>query len=119
MGNNGLESSDSEAGAVSLGGCRRGNSARGRGDTAHASKKESSDSEGGTVFGCRRRIAQAQKRDSDSPDSGEKKKSVLRIRDPGPLDPGSGIRNRSFPGPGFQTHIFDSLMTNFWVKKLL
>ncbi len=72
MGNNGLESSDSEAGAVSLGGCRRGNSARGgRGDTAHASKKESSDSEGSTVFGCRRRVAQAQKRDSDSPDSGD------------------------------------------------
>ncbi len=72
MGSNSLESSDSEAGAVSLGGCRRGNSAHGRrGDTAHASKKESSDSEVGTVFGCRRRIALAQKRDSDSPDSGE------------------------------------------------
>ncbi len=29
-------------------------------------------------------------------------------------DPGSGIV--FFPDPGSQTHIFDSLMTNFWAK---
>ncbi len=43
----------------------------------------------------------------------------LNVADPGSgafltLDPGSGI---GFPDPGFQTHIFDSLMTNFWVKR--
>jgi hypothetical protein len=39
------------------------------------------------------------------------------------LTPGSGIRNRFFPdpgsripGPGSQTHIFESLVTIFWVK---
>ncbi len=31
-------------------------------------------------------------------------------------DLGSGIRNRFFPDPGSQTHIFESLMTTFWVK---
>ncbi len=31
------------------------------------------------------------------------------------MDPGSGIG--FFLDPGFQTHIFDSLMTNFWVKR--
>ncbi len=30
--------------------------------------------------------------------------------------PGSGILNRFFPDPGSQTHIFESLVTNFWVK---
>jgi hypothetical protein len=40
------------------------------------------------------------------------------VADPDPgssafLTPGSGIRNRSFPDPGSQTHIFD----NFWGKK--
>ncbi len=32
------------------------------------------------------------------------------------LTPGSEIRNRFFPDPGSQTHIFDSLETIFWVK---
>jgi hypothetical protein len=39
------------------------------------------------------------------------------------LTPGSGIRNRFFPDPGSripdpgsQTHIFESLVTIFWVK---
>ncbi len=49
----------------------------------------------------------------------------IRIRDPMPFNPGSGIRvsgsgirNRFFPipDPGSKTHIFDSLMNNFWVK---
>ncbi len=42
------------------------------------------------------------------PSSGQ---AVLRIRDPvpfWPLDPGSRIRNRFFPDPGSQTHIFDN-----------
>ncbi len=44
---------------------------------------------------------------------------VLRIRiwDPvpfWPLDPGSGMN--FFPDPGSQTHIFESLVTTFWVK---
>ncbi len=43
------------------------------------------------------------------------------VADPDPgsgafLTPGSGIRNRFFPDPGSQTHIFESLMTIFWVK---
>ncbi len=29
---------------------------------------------------------------------------------------GSGIRNRFFTDPGSQTHIFDRLMTIFWVE---
>jgi hypothetical protein len=33
------------------------------------------------------------------------------------LTPGSGIRNRFIPDPGSQTHIFESLVTIFWVKK--
>jgi hypothetical protein len=51
----------------------------------------------------------------------------IRIRDPGLgafLTPGSGIRNRfipdpgsRIPDPGSQTHIFESLLTTFWVKK--
>jgi hypothetical protein len=45
------------------------------------------------------------------------------VADPDPgsgafLTPGSGIRNRFFPDPGSQTHIFESLVTIFWVKKL-
>ncbi len=32
------------------------------------------------------------------------------------LTPGSGIRNRFFPDPGSQTHIFQGLVTIFWVK---
>ncbi len=43
------------------------------------------------------------------------------VADPDPgsrafLTPGSGIRNRFFPDPGSQTHIFESLVTIFWVK---
>ncbi len=40
-------------------------------------------------------------------------------QDPGSgafFTPGSGIRNRFFPDPGSQTHIFESLVTIFWVK---
>jgi hypothetical protein len=47
--------------------------------------------------------------------------TVLRnwIRDPVPF--GSWIRNRFFPDPGSQPHtgIFDSFMTNFWVKSII
>jgi hypothetical protein len=32
------------------------------------------------------------------------------------LTPGSGIRNRFFPDPGSLTHIFESVVTIFWVK---
>ena len=32
------------------------------------------------------------------------------------LTPGSGIRNRFFPDPGSQTHIFESLVTYFGKK---
>ena len=32
------------------------------------------------------------------------------------LTPGSGNRNGFFPNPGSQTHIFESLLTIFWVK---
>ncbi len=43
------------------------------------------------------------------------------VADPEPgsgvfLTPGSGIRNRLFPDPGSQPHIFESLVTIFWVK---
>jgi hypothetical protein len=41
------------------------------------------------------------------------------VADPGSdafLTTGSGIRNRLFPDPGSQTHIFESLVTIFWVK---
>ncbi len=43
------------------------------------------------------------------------------VADPDPgsgafLTPGSGIRNRFFSDPGSQTHIFESLLTIFWVK---
>jgi hypothetical protein len=43
------------------------------------------------------------------------------VADPDPgsgafLTPGSGIRNRVFPDPGSQTHIFESIVTIFWVK---
>jgi hypothetical protein len=46
-------------------------------------------------------------------------KTVLRIRiqDPGSgafLTPGSGIRNRFFPDPGSQTHMFESSVKIFW-----
>ncbi len=43
----------------------------------------------------------------------------IRIRDPvpfWPLDPGSGIRNRFFPDPGSQDHIFKTFLTIFLVK---
>jgi hypothetical protein len=42
------------------------------------------------------------------------------VADPGYgafLTPGSGIRNRFFPDPGSQSHIFESLVTIFWAKK--
>jgi hypothetical protein len=42
--------------------------------------------------------------------------TVLRIQDPGSgafLNPGSGIRNRFFPDPGSENHIFESLVTIF------
>ncbi len=47
---------------------------------------------------------------------------MLRIRDPGSgafltLDPESGMGLFRIPDP--QTHIFDSLMTNFWVKSTI
>ncbi len=35
------------------------------------------------------------------------------------FEPVSGIRNRFFPDSGSQTHIFDSIMTDFWVKIIL
>jgi hypothetical protein len=41
----------------------------------------------------------------------------IRIRDPvpfRPMDPGSGIRNRFFPDPGSQTHIFDEGPYGSW-----
>ncbi len=43
----------------------------------------------------------------------------IRIRDPvpfWPLNPESGIRNRFFPDPGSQSHIFESLVKIFWLK---
>jgi len=45
--------------------------------------------------------------------------SNVAYPDPGSvvfLTPGPGIRNRFFPDPGFQTHIFESLVTIFGVK---
>jgi hypothetical protein len=56
--------------------------------------------------------------------SGKSAKSsyiVCSVADPEPgsdafLTPGSGIRNRFFPDPGSQTHIFESLVTIFWVE---
>ncbi len=42
------------------------------------------------------------------------------VADPGSgafLTPGSGIRNRFFPDPGSQIHIFESLVTVFLGKK--
>ncbi len=46
---------------------------------------------------------------------------TLSVADPDPgygafLTPGSRIRNRFFPDPGSQTHIFESLVTIFWAK---
>jgi hypothetical protein len=43
----------------------------------------------------------------------------IRIRDPVPLTPGSWIRNRFFPDPGSQTHIFESLMTIFRIESFI
>ncbi len=50
----------------------------------------------------------------------------MKVADPDPrtcafltLDPGSGIGFFRIPDPGNQTHIFDSLMTNFWVKSTI
>jgi hypothetical protein len=46
-------------------------------------------------------------------------KTSVADLDPGSgafLTPGSRIRNRFFPDPGSQTHIFESLVTIFWVK---
>ncbi len=43
----------------------------------------------------------------------------IRIRDPvpfWPLDPGPGIGFFRIPDPGSQIHIFESLLTIFWVK---
>jgi hypothetical protein len=45
------------------------------------------------------------------------------VADPDPgsggfLTPGSGIRKRFFPDPGSQGHIFESLVTIFWGKKI-
>jgi hypothetical protein len=45
--------------------------------------------------------------------------SSVADADPGSgafLTPGSGIQNRFFPDPGSRTHIFESLLTIFWVK---
>jgi hypothetical protein len=43
-----------------------------------------------------------------------------------PLDPGSGMGlfqipdpGSRIPDPGFQTHIFESLVTTFWVKSFI
>jgi hypothetical protein len=52
-----------------------------------------------------------------------KKKSYISVADSGSgafltLDPGSGIGFFRIPDLGSQTHIFDGLMTNFWVKVL-
>jgi hypothetical protein len=50
---------------------------------------------------------------------GEKAVLRIRIRDPVPfwlLDPGSGIDFFWIPNLGSQTHIFESLVTIFWVK---
>ncbi len=47
------------------------------------------------------------------------RKTSVADPDPGSgafLTPGSGIRNRIFPDPGSQIHIFESLVTIFWVK---
>jgi hypothetical protein len=43
------------------------------------------------------------------------------VADPDPgsgafLTPGSGIRKKPIPDPGSQIHIFESLVTIFWVK---
>ena len=35
------------------------------------------------------------------------------------LTPGSGIRNGFSPEPGSQTHIFEILVTTFWVKSFI
>jgi hypothetical protein len=49
------------------------------------------------------------------------KTDYFSVADPDPgsgafLTPGSGIRNRFFPEPGSQTHIFESILKIFWVK---
>jgi hypothetical protein len=46
------------------------------------------------------------------------------VADPDPgsgafITPGSGIRNSFFPDLGSQSHIFESLLTIFWVKSYL
>ncbi len=51
----------------------------------------------------------------------EKEEDIVANPDPGSgafltPGPGSGIRNRFFLDPGSQIHIFDSFVTNFWVK---
>jgi hypothetical protein len=45
----------------------------------------------------------------------------IRIRDQIPFDPGSGIRNTFFriSNPGSQIRIFESLMTDFWIKSTI
>jgi hypothetical protein len=49
------------------------------------------------------------------------KKTFSSVADPDPgsgafLTPGPGLRNRFFPDPGSQTHIFESILKIFWVK---
>ncbi len=58
---------------------------------------------------------------TNKPDFQPFKMAVVSVADPDPgsgafLTPGSGIRNRFFPDPGSQTHIFEGLVTIFWVK---
>jgi hypothetical protein len=55
---------------------------------------------------------------------GEVARLGTSVADPDPgsgafLTHGSGIRNRFFPDPRSQTHIFESLVTIFWVKSSL
>jgi hypothetical protein len=50
-----------------------------------------------------------------------KVRPTTSVADPDPgsgafLTPGSEIRNRFFPDPGSQTHLFENLMTIFWLK---
>ncbi len=47
---------------------------------------------------------------------GIKRWQSTSVVDPDPVDPWILDPNRFFPDPGSQTHVFESLVTIFWVK---
>jgi hypothetical protein len=62
---------------------------------------------------------------ASGPTDGAQRQAVSSVADPDPgsgafltLDPGSGEGFFRIPDLGSQTYIYESLMTNFWVKSI-